>query len=354
MGLRDQMRNMKRALLRWQNKLLSRGFQTWYANTVGRPKVDHFERAARYFKNAGMARCFVNWRQIAKAMSARDAMLDKLNNRFSSETMGLMEQLQAALRRIKELEDALSSQIPAPNLDNELDAAEAARRQAQAELDAARKKLQALMSQGDASSADLDKARRELQRAEDELRRANSLIEKLRARIKELEEELARLRAQLANKAQDAQKAQDEWLSEQARRKRLEQDEATKLRDEANRRKMEEDAEAARRRALLAKKNEDDDLEHIRKALAKWFDMKKLQALNSWRDEAAFLRRIDMIMKRVALRWKKDKAYKLLVKLRDYAEAKRIKDLEFQAYLTKTKSPSGRKKRAESTYVSPF
>merc|ERR1711918_191499 len=85
-----------------------------------------------------------------------------------------------------------------------------------------------------------------------------------------------------------------------------------------------------------------------------WLEQLKTRALNKWRDEAAWRRRIEMIMKRVALKWKKDKAYKLLVKLRDYAEAKRIKDLEFQAYLTKSKTetPTNRRRTVEK-YESP-
>merc|ERR1712188_166106 len=90
--------------------------------------------------------------------------------------------------------------------------------------------------------------------------------------------------------------------------------------------------------------------------IAHWLQNQLSRSVNRWRDEAAFRRRIEMLMKRVALRWKKDKAYKLLVKLRDYAEAKRIKDLEFQAYLTKTKtsSPTSRRRTTEGGYVSPF
>merc|ERR1711934_1104594 len=111
--------------------------------------------------------------------------------------------------------------------------------------------------------------------------------------------------------------------------------------------------DAARKRALLTQKDDDEELNRIRAALAHWLNQGKTRALNLWRDEAARRRRIEMLLRRVALRWKKDKAYKMLVKLRDYAEAKRIKALEFQAYLTKTRTPT-RKKRAESTYVSPF
>merc|ERR1711998_24745 len=111
-----------------------------------------------------------------------------------------------------------------------------------------------------------------------------------------------------------------------------------------------------RRRRLLEAKEGEKDNNMLRRALKHWLDQLKTRALNKWRDDAAWRRRIEMIMRRVALKWKKDKAYKLLVKLRDYAEAERIKDLEFQAYLTKTKtsSPTSRKRTTQGAYVSPF
>ena len=113
---------------------------------------------------------------------------------------------------------------------------------------------------------------------------------------------------------------------EEARRKR----EADELR------RQRELEEAARRKALLAQKDDDEELNRIRAALAHWLSQGKARALNLWRDEASRRRRIDMLLRRVALRWKKDKAYKMLVKLRDFAEAKRIKELEKQAYQTVT------------------
>jgi myosin heavy subunit len=355
--LKDQILNLKRALLRWQKTLLSRAFQTWYANTAGRPKFDGFERAARHFMNFGLGRAFNTWRGVAKALCARDAMLDKMNNRFSSETMSLMEQLQAALRRIKELEELLASMGPqSQNLDADLDAAEAARRRAEAELAAARKRLNDLMGDKNSSKADLERALRDLKRAEEELRKANDLIEKLRARIRELEEELRRLRAEMARKLSDNKKANDEWLSEQARRKAQEEEEARRRREEAERKRRADSEENARRRELLKAQEGEHDSNLLRRSLAHWLYQSMTRAFNKVRDEAAHLRRIEMIMRRVALRWKKDKAYKLLVKLRDYAEAKRIKDLEFQAYLTKTKtsSPTSRKRTTQGAYVSPF
>merc|ERR1712194_181556 len=272
-----------------------------------------------------------------------------------------MEQLQQALRKIKELEDNLNSHmcpVPGPSLDEDLDAAEQARCRAEQELDAARKRLQELLSKGD-SSADLDRARRELANAEGELKKAHSLIAQLKAKIRELEDELRRLRAEMSSSKDAADRANEEWLSEQARRKRLEEDELRRKREEERLRKEKEDAdrrkEAANRKALLQKKEGDTENNLMKRVLAHWLQRSMLQALNSWRDEAAFLRRIDMIMRRVALRWKKDKAYKLLVKLRDYAEAKRIKDLEFQAYLTKTKTPTSRARASsKSAYISPF
>merc|ERR1711966_94876 len=213
------------------------------------------------------------------------------------------------------------------------------------ELEAARKRLQDLLNQGEASATDLDRARREVQGLEDELARANTLIEKLRARIRELEEELRRLRAELAQSMQNGKKANDGWLSEQARRKAA--DDA-----DARRRKLEEE-EAARRKLLLQKQGDEND--SIRRMMSHWLNQNMSLAMNKWRDEATHLRRIEMLLKRVALRWKKDKAYKLLVKLRDYAEAKRIKDLEFQAYLTKTKTPTSRARASsKSGYISPF
>jgi DNA repair exonuclease SbcCD ATPase subunit len=341
--------------MRWTKTQLSRAFQAWYANTVGRPKFSGFERAARYLKSAGLGRAFANWRRITKAMSKKDAMLDKLNSRFSTETMSLMEQLQAALRRIAELEEAMRNQVPQKNLDDELDAAERARKRAEMELEAARKRLQELLSNGDASAEDLARAMREVQGLEDELARANTLIEKLRARIRELEDELARLRAELAKNMADSQKANDEWLSAQARRQAEEAAARRRQLEEERERQRLMDEEAARRRALLKQQGDDDEQNKMRHMLSHWLNRSLSLAMNRWRDEAAFLRRIEMIMKRVALRWKKDKAYKLLVKLRDYAEAKRIKDLEFQAYLTKTKTPTSRARASSrSTYVSPF
>jgi hypothetical protein len=269
-----------------------------------------------------------------------------------------MEQLQAALRKIAELEDSTRNQQPENNLDAELDAAERARKRAEMELEASRKRLQDLLNQGNASASDLDRARREVQGLEDELARANTLIEKLRARIRELEEELRRLRAELA---QSKQNANDEWLSEQARRKasddadarrrKLEDAEARRREEEARRRAEEE--EAARRKLLLQKQGDEND--SIRRMMSHWLNQNMSLAMNKWRDEATHMRRIEMLLKRVALRWKKDKAYKLLVKLRDYAEAKRIKDLEFQAYLTKTKTPTSRARASsKSAYISPF
>merc|ERR1711966_172675 len=228
------------------------------------------------------------------------------------------------------------------------------------ELEAARKRLQDLLNQGEASATDLDRARREVQGLEDELARANNLIEKLRARIRELEEELRRLRAELAQSMQNGKKANDEWLSEQARRKAADadarrrklEDAEARRREEEERRRAEEE-EAARRKLLLQKQGDEND--SIRRMMSHWLNQNMSLAMNKWRDEATHLRRIEMLLKRVALRWKKDKAYKLLVKLRDYAEAKRIKDLEFQAYLTKTKTPTSRARASsKSGYISPF
>jgi len=346
--------NLRRSLLRWKQTQLSRAFQAWYANTVGRPKFEGHERAASYLLNAALGRYFVNWRRIKNLMNKRDAKRFKQEDDFVTQTKSLMEQLQAALRRIAELEESTRNQQPANNLDDELDAAERARKRAEMELEAARKRLQDLLSKGDASSSDLDQARREVQGLEDELARANTLIEKLRARIRELEEELRMLRAQLAKNMQDGQKANEEWLSEQARRKAAEDAEARRrLREQEERRRAEEE-EAARRKLLLQRQG-DEDNDKIRKMLSHWLNQNMSLAMNKWRDEARHLRRIEMLLKRVALRWKKDKAYKLLVKLRDYAEAKRIKDLEFQAYLTKTKTPTSRARASsKGGYISPF
>jgi hypothetical protein len=353
--------NSKRSLLRWKKTELSRAFQAWYADTVGRPNfAGAHERAARYMLSAGLGRYFANWRRIKNMMNKRDARRMREEADFAKQTMSLMEQLQAALRKIAELEDSTRNQQPENNLDAELDAAERARKRAEMELEASRKRLQDLLNQGNASASDLDRARREVQGLEDELARANTLIEKLRARIRELEEELRRLRAELA---QSKQNANDEWLSEQARRKasddadarrrKLEDAEARRREEEARRRAEEE--EAARRKLLLQKQGDDENLDKIRKMMSHWLNQNMSLAMNKWRDEARHLRRIEMLLKRVALRWKKDKAYKLLVKLRDYAEAKRIKDLEFQAYLTKTKTPTSRARASSrSTYVSPF
>merc|ERR1711865_225433 len=113
--------------------------------------------------------------------------------------------------------------------------------------------------------------------------------------------------------------------------------------------------EAARRKLLLSRQEGDDQNNKIRRMIGHWLQRSLSRGLNTWRDEARWMRRIDAIMKRVALRWKKDKAYKLLVKLRDYAEAQRIKKLEFQAYLTKSKTPTSRARASSrGTYVSPF
>merc|ERR1711865_701383 len=124
---------------------------------------------------------------------------------------------------------------------------------------------------------------------------------------------------------------------------------------EAERLRKEAEEEAARRKLLLSRQEGDDQNNKIRRMIGHWLQRSLSRGLNTWRDEARWMRRIDAIMKRVALRWKKDKAYKLLVKLRDYAEAKRIKDLEFQAYLTKTKTPTSRARASsKSAYISPF
>jgi protein SFI1 len=347
-----QQANLKRSLMRWVKSLLSRAYQTWYAKTVGKPKTNSFERAAKYLLSAGLGRYFANWRRISSAMSRRDAMLDKMNNRFSSETMSLMEQLQAALRRIAQLEESLSNQAPQENLDKELDAAERARKRAEMELEAARKRLQDLLTSGDVNAEALERAIRDLRDAEDELARANSIIAKLKARIAELEEELRKLRAELAR---NAQQANDEWLSQQAHRKAQEKAAARQALLEAERLRKEAEEEAARRKLLLSRQEGDDQNNKIRRMIAHWLQGSLTRALNTWRDEARWLRRIEAIMKRVALRWKKDKAYKLLVKLRDYAEAQRIKKLEFQAYLTKSKTPTSRARASSrGTYVSSF
>lgn len=362
MQLKATEANLRRSLLRWKKTELSRAFQTWYANTVGRPNfAGAYERAARYLLSAGLGRYFANWRRIKNMMNKRDARRMKEEGDFAKQTMSLMEQLQAALRRIAELEESTRNQQPEKNLDDELDAAERARKRAEMELEASRKRLQDLLNQGDASATDLDRARREVQGLEDELARANTLIEKLRARIRELEEELRRLRAELAQSMQNGQKANDEWLSEQARRKAADdadarrrklEDAEARRREEEERRRAEEE-EAARRKLLLQKQGDENDA--IRKMMSHWLNQNMSLAMNKWRDEARHLRRIEMLLKRVALRWKKDKAYKLLVKLRDYAEAKRIKDLEFQAYLTKTKTPTSRARASsKGGYISPF
>merc|ERR1712086_443378 len=168
-----------------------------------------------------------------------------------------------------------------------------------------------------------------------------------------LEEELRRLRAELAQSKQNGQNANDECLSEQARRKASDDADARRREEEA--RRLAEEEEAARRKLLLQKQGDDENLNKIRKMMSHWLNQNMSLAMNKWRDEARHLRRIEMLLKRVALRWKKDKAYKLLVKLRDYAEAKRIKDLEFQAYLTKTKTPTSRARASsKSAYISPF
>ena len=49
-----------------------------------------------------------------------------------------------------------------------------------------------------------------------------------------------------------------------------------------------------------------------------------------------------MALKRIAYRWRGDKMYKAFSKLRDYAEAVRIKELEFQAYYTRTLTPTSK------------
>ena len=79
-----------------------------------------------------------------------------------------------------------------------------------------------------------------------------------------------------------------------------------------------------------AKRDDDTSKKSLGKALNHWLHQGLTRALNKWRDEAAWKRRCEMALRRMALRWLKKRVYKAFTKLRDYAEAVRIKELEFQ------------------------
>merc|ERR1712166_1737064 len=88
------------------------------------------------------------------------------------------------------------------------------------------------------------------------------------------------LRAELAQSKQNGQNANDEWLSEQARRKasddadarrrKLEDAEARRREEEA--RRLAEEEEAARRKLLLQKQGDDENLNKIRKMMSHWLN----------------------------------------------------------------------------------
>jgi len=108
-------------------------------------------------------------------------------------------------------------------------------------------------------------------------------------------------------------------------------------------RKLEDELRAAG--AATAKSAADDDAAYQKKlsgVLARWLKMNMSRSLNKWRDCSAVTRRTKMALKRIAYRWRGDKMYKAFSKLRDYAEAVRIKELEFQAYYTRTLTPTSK------------
>lgn len=219
----------------------------------------------------------------------------------------------------------------------------------QAEIDDLKRQLHSLEQSLSKSprSGDMDKLRRELQicerekesaqraraTAEDKLEESNMERDRMGREVERLRREIDELRRLLEKKLaqKDVTIGDQEQTIRDLRRQLAELQRRLDALEGAGKRRAEDD-EATSKRAMG-------------KALNRWLERTLTRALNSWRDEAGFRRRTLMALHRIALRWKKNRLYKSFSKLRDYAEAIRIKELEFQAYYTRQLTPSHRRQR---------
>jgi len=81
-----------------------------------------------------------------------------------------------------------------------------------------------------------------------------------------------------------------------------------------------------------------DDLSLIRRAVERMRKREMHKCFNAYRDYCARRRYMTNLILRVRAKWTGDQKVASFSKWRDYAEAMHIRELEFQAYLTKTKS----------------
>jgi hypothetical protein len=359
--LNAQRDNMRRALMRWAKQKLSRAFQKWRVTTEKASKVNPFERAARYFLNSSKAKCFNQWRRVAAALTAQDKRRQALEDEMDARMKDTANALAAAYARIKELENQKPKVID--NTD---------------ELDRLRARIRELEKRPTDDNKD------ELRRLKERIRELEDLLRELKGlKSGELDELLRKLEAEKKKKedymdksrklgmevkeekdtrtqaekdrdliARDEEKErkwrirlQEELAALKAKMSQDERDRLAQLERDRLRREQEERDRLARERDAANRRVDDEDSKAKMASILKhWMNRYLSRGFNTLRDSAAVRRRQVQIIKRITMKWKGDKVMAMFNKWRDYAEAKRIKELEFQAYLVNqnTRSPKSR------------
>lgn len=93
-----------------------------------------------------------------------------------------------------------------------------------------------------------------------------------------------------------------------------------------------------------------EKLRLIRKGVSRMVLGPLAKMMDHWRDEAARLRRIEMLMRRAAMRWSKSRLYIAFNFMYDLCEARRLRELEFSAHLTTTYKKTIKPKVAEDSW----
>lgn len=364
-----QRGQLRLALGRWTKQALSAAFLKWRIVCEKANGADPFEKAARYFLHSALGRAFNAWRYTTKLLNFEDERKEKLMREFQAATKDQADSLAAAYMRIRELEN---NNEPKLSLDMEEterlkrrikeleDLLNQVRREHSGNEHDLHKKLQEAQAQYDAERQD---AMSNKNGAENEARRLKETQAERDRYLKMLEDE-KRAREALEKKLKLMEDRWNKSEAEAAALRKSAQDEAARvLREEQDRKRQEEadrrnkQAEDIRQKNIRQQRREPPKDQHpsqdviLGRVLKHWKQQEFSRSFNKWRDEVAVERRRTMLMKRVEKKWKKQGQSKSFNKWRDFAEAKRIQELEYQAYLVK-KSPKSRSPRS-SGGVSP-